>query len=68
MDAGRDDLARAERARWCHYPDVQLFEDIARVAERGLIDLIFGDRHKIEHMRARSRTRFVTAWPGRAWI
>jgi FMN-dependent oxidoreductase (nitrilotriacetate monooxygenase family) len=24
-----------------HYPDVGLFEDIARVAERGLIDLIF---------------------------
>src|SRR3954453_12772460 len=26
-----------------HYPDVGLFEDIARVAERGLIDLIFFD-------------------------
>ena len=39
----REPGARVNR----HYPDVGLFEDIARVAERGLIDLIFfGDSHR----------------------
>jgi len=33
----REPGARVNR----HYPDVGLFEDIARVAERGLLDLIF---------------------------
>ena len=47
-----------------HYPDVGLFEDIARVAERGLIDLIFfGDSTGIPntwknsiHLSSRCRT------------
>ena len=35
-----------------HYPDIGLFEDIARVAERGLIDLIFfGDSTGIPNRR-----------------
>ena len=52
-----------------HYPDVGLFEDIARVAERGLLDLIFfGDSTGFRTRgRVRSKTRSATAWPGRAW-
>jgi len=29
-----------------HYPDVGLFEDIARIAERGLFDMISRRRHR----------------------
>ena len=33
--------ARAELFQGPGYPDVGLFEDVARIAERGLFDLIF---------------------------
>ena len=50
-----------------HYPDVGLFEDIARVAERGLIDLIFfGDSTGIPNTWKGSIDDAVTwgvAWP-----
>ncbi len=50
-----------------HYPDVGLFEDIARVAERGLIDLIFfGDSTGIPSTWKGSIEDAVTwgvAWP-----
>jgi FMN-dependent oxidoreductase (nitrilotriacetate monooxygenase family) len=50
-----------------HYPDVGLFEDIARVAERGLIDLIFfGDSTGIPNTWKGSIEDAVTygvAWP-----
>jgi FMN-dependent oxidoreductase (nitrilotriacetate monooxygenase family) len=50
-----------------HYPDVGLFEDIARVAERGLIDLIFfGDSTGIPNTWKDSIDDAVTygvAWP-----
>jgi FMN-dependent oxidoreductase (nitrilotriacetate monooxygenase family) len=50
-----------------HYPDVGLFEDIARVAERGLIDLIFfGDSTGIPNTWKDSIEDAVTwgvAWP-----
>ena len=50
-----------------HYPDVGLFEDIARVAERGLFDLIFfGDSTGIPNTWKDSIDDAVTygvAWP-----
>ena len=50
-----------------HYPDVGLFEDIARVAERGLIDLIFfGDSTGIPNTWKGSiddAVRYGVAWP-----
>src|SRR5499427_8987912 len=50
-----------------HYPDIGLFEDIARVAERGLIDLIFfGDSTGIPNTWKGSIDDAVTygvAWP-----
>src|SRR6202008_170493 len=50
-----------------HYPDVGLFEDIARVAERGLVDLIFfGDSTGIPNPWKGSMEDAVTygvAWP-----
>lgn len=50
-----------------HYPDIGLFEDIARVAERGLIDLIFfGDSTGIPNTWKGSIEDAVTygvAWP-----
>ena len=50
-----------------HYPDVGLFEDIARVAERGLIDLIFfGDSTGIPNTWKDSiddAVRYGVAWP-----
>jgi len=50
-----------------HYPDVGLFEDIARVAERGLIDLIFfGDSTGIPSTWKDSiddAVRYGVAWP-----
>src|SRR3984893_13984449 len=50
-----------------HYPDVGLFEDIARVAERGLIDLIFfGDSTGIPSTWKGSiddAVRYGVAWP-----
>ena len=63
----REQGARVNR----HYPDVGLFEDIARVAERGLIDLIFffGDSTGDLRIpgRTRSTMRCATASPGPAW-
>ncbi len=59
----RDPGARVGR----HYPDVGLFEDIARVAERGLLDLIFfGDSTGIPNTWKNSIDDAVTygvAWP-----
>jgi FMN-dependent oxidoreductase (nitrilotriacetate monooxygenase family) len=50
-----------------HYPDIGLFEDIARVAERGLIDLIFfGDSTGIPNTWKGSiddAVRYGVAWP-----
>src|SRR6476659_5620845 len=50
-----------------HYPDVGLFEDIARVAERGLLDLIFfGDSTGIPNTWKGSiedAVRYGVAWP-----
>jgi len=50
-----------------HYPDVGLFEDIARVAERGFIDLIFfGDSTGIPNTWKDSiddAVRYGVAWP-----
>jgi FMN-dependent oxidoreductase (nitrilotriacetate monooxygenase family) len=50
-----------------HYPDVGLFEDIARVAERGLLDLIFfGDSTGIPNTWKDSiddAVRYGVAWP-----
>jgi FMN-dependent oxidoreductase (nitrilotriacetate monooxygenase family) len=50
-----------------HYPDVGLFEDIARVAERGLIDLIFfGDSTGIPNTWKGSiedAVAYGVAWP-----
>jgi FMN-dependent oxidoreductase (nitrilotriacetate monooxygenase family) len=50
-----------------HYPDIGLFEDIARVAERGLIDLIFfGDSTGIPSTWKGSiddAVRYGVAWP-----
>ena len=50
-----------------HYPDVGLFEDIARVAERGLLDLIFfGDSTGIPNTWKNSiddAVRYGVAWP-----
>ena len=50
-----------------HYPDVGLFEDIARVAERGLIDLIFfGDSTGIPNTwkgAIDDAVRYGVAWP-----
>jgi hypothetical protein len=52
-----------------HYPDVGLFEDIARIAERGLIDLIFfGDSTGIPSTwKGSIEDAVATASPGRAW-
>src|SRR5882757_5197433 len=51
-----------------HYPDIGLFEDIARVAERGLLDLIFfGDSTGIPATwldRGRGSLRGCLAAPG----
>src|SRR4051812_12182821 len=59
----RESGARVNR----HYPDVGLFEDIARVAERGLIDLIFfGDSTGIPNTWKNSiddAVRYGVAWP-----
>src|SRR6185437_5576221 len=59
----RDPGARVGR----HYPDVGLFEDIARVAERGLLDLIFfGDSTGIPNTWKGSiddAVRYGVAWP-----
>src|SRR3979411_1542274 len=59
----REPGARVNR----HYPDVGLFEDIARVAERGLIDLIFfGDSTGIPNTWKNSiddAVRYGVAWP-----
>ena len=59
----REPGARVDR----HYPDVGLFEDIARVAERGLIDLIFfGDSTGIPNTWKNSiddAVRYGVAWP-----
>ena len=50
-----------------HYPEVGLFEDIARVAERGLLDLIFfGDSTGIPNTWKGSiedAVRWGVAWP-----
>ena len=50
-----------------HYPDIGLFEDIARVAERGLFDLIFfGDSTGIPNTWKGSiedAVRYGVAWP-----
>ena len=50
-----------------HYPDVGLFEDIARIAERGLFDLIFfGDSTGIPNTWKGSiddAVRYGVAWP-----
>ena len=50
-----------------HYPDVGLFEDIARIAERGLFDMIFfGDGSGIPNTwGAASTRRCAGAWRGR---
>ena len=59
----REPGARVNR----HYPDVGLFEDIARVAERGLFDLIFfGDSTGIPNTWKNSiddAVRYGVAWP-----
>lgn len=59
----RDPGSRVDR----HYPDVGLFEDAARVAERGLIDLIFfGDSTGIPNTWKGSIEDAVSwgvAWP-----
>src|SRR6185437_4098628 len=59
----RDPGARVGR----HYPDVGLFEDIARVAERGLLDLIFfGDSTGIPNTwkgAIDDAVRYGVAWP-----
>ena len=59
----REPGARVNR----HYPDVGLFEDIARVAERGLLDLIFfGDSTGIPNTWKNSiddAVRYGVAWP-----
>src|ERR1051326_4774307 len=59
----REPGARVNR----HYPDVGLFEDIARVAERGLLDLIFfGDSTGIPNTWKGSiddAVRYGVAWP-----
>src|ERR1700738_3534040 len=59
----REPGARVNR----HYPDVGLFEDIARIAERGLIDLIFfGDSTGIPNTWKNSiddAVRYGVAWP-----
>jgi alkanesulfonate monooxygenase SsuD/methylene tetrahydromethanopterin reductase-like flavin-dependent oxidoreductase (luciferase family) len=59
----REPGARVNR----HYPDVGLFEDIARVAERGLLDLIFfGDSTGIPNTWKSSiddAVRYGVAWP-----
>lgn len=50
-----------------HYPDVGLFEDIARIAERGLFDLIFfGDSTGIPNTwkgDIEDAVRWGVAWP-----
>ena len=50
-----------------HYPDVGLFEDIARVVERGLFDMIFfGDGSGIPNTWERgidAAVRRGVAWP-----
>ena len=50
-----------------HYPVVGLFEDIARIAERGLFDLIFfGDSTGIPNTWKNSiddAVHFGVAWP-----
>jgi FMN-dependent oxidoreductase (nitrilotriacetate monooxygenase family) len=50
-----------------HYPDIALFEDIARVAERGLFDMIFsGDSAGIPNTWKDSiedAVRYGVAWP-----
>ena len=53
-----------------HYPDVGLFEDMARIAERGLFDMIFfGDGSGIPTPgKAASTRRSAGAWRGRGSI
>src|SRR6202011_1241377 len=48
-----------------HYPDIGLFEDIARIAERGLFDMIFfGDGSGVPNTgKAASTRRCGVAWP-----
>ena len=59
----REAGARVDR----HYPDIGLFEDIARVAERGLFDMIFaGDSSGIPNTWRNSiddAVRYGVAWP-----
>ena len=50
-----------------HHPNIGMFEEVARTAERGGFDMIFfGDSTGIRTPgKARSRMRCATAWRGR---
>jgi hypothetical protein len=65
---GRDHLAGPGARVGRHYPDIGLFEDIARVAERGLLDSISSATAPEFNTGRFDRGRAASALPGRAWI